>query len=515
MPFIRSSVAAVTLAAAFALAEGGSSRAEALDVLNTLVGDSDRDNFGIAVGSAGDVNGDDLDDLIVGADRDDNTATDAGSARVLSGADGSILHTFDGVAENDRFGSAVAGVGDVNGDAFSDVIVGAPENQSKGTDTGMVRVFSGADGSVLYDLAGDAAEDSFGAAVSGAGDVDGDDVPDFLVGAPQDIGPRGYARLYSGADGSVIRTLTAEFPLDELGAAVANAGDVDNDGVPDQIVGAPGVFSSDQAGAARVFSGADGSVLLELEGTSTVDFFGYAVSGAGDVNGDSFDDVVVGASAHDGNGTFAGAARVFSGQDGSVLYDIDGPALSDFGFSVSGGGDVDGDAVPDFAAGSPNSDDNGFASGKVWVYSGADGSLLDSFNGDGEDDAMGGSVAIVADTNGDGLADVLAGAEQASPPGYARLFGQPAVCADGDADGYGDPASPTCTFPDLDCDDTNGDVHPGATEIRGNGPDDDCDEETPDNQAEVANFLRNVVAGTAPAANVGQAVARARTLANL
>ena len=138
-------------------------------VLYTFDGDSAQDNFGFSVSGAGDVNWDGFDDLIVGAIRDDNNGSNSGSARVFSGVDGSVLYTFDGDSAGDRLGISVSGAGDVNGDGFDDLIVGAEHDDNNGTDSGSARVFSGRDGSVLYTFSGDSPDDRLGRSVSGAG----------------------------------------------------------------------------------------------------------------------------------------------------------------------------------------------------------------------------------------------------------------------------------------------------------------------------------------------------------
>jgi hypothetical protein len=104
-------------------------------------GDSANDQFGISVSGAGDVNGDGFDDLIVGAHLDDNNGGSSGSARVLSGATGAILYTFSGDSAGDQFGFSVSGAGDVDGDGFDDLIVGAFLDDNNGTDSGSARVF--------------------------------------------------------------------------------------------------------------------------------------------------------------------------------------------------------------------------------------------------------------------------------------------------------------------------------------------------------------------------------------
>ena len=145
----------------------------ALSQIYTFDGDSAGDELGRSVSGAGDVNGDGFDDLIVGFR----------GARVFSGADGSIIYTFHGDSAGDQFGYSVSGAGDVNGDGFDDLIVGAQGDDNNGTTSGSARVLSGVDGSILYTFNGDSASDWFGNSVSGAGDVDGDGYADLIVGA--------------------------------------------------------------------------------------------------------------------------------------------------------------------------------------------------------------------------------------------------------------------------------------------------------------------------------------------
>ena len=397
----------------------------------TFFGDAAYDQFGRSVSGAGDVNGDGFADLIVGAFRDDDNGTDSGSAQVLSGIDGSVLHTFLGDAADDFFGRSVSGAGDVNGDGFDDLIVGASGDDDNGSASGSARVFSGVDGSVLHTFLGDGAGDYFGGSVSGAGDVNGDGFDDLIVGAygDDDNGAEsGSARVFSGADGSVLHTFRgAEFD-DLFGRSVSGAGDVNGDGFDDLIVGAEGDDDNGSfSGSARVFSGADGSVLHNFLGDAERDFFGRSVSGAGDVNGDGFADLIVGADGDDDNGDFSGSARVFSGADGSVLHNFLGDAERDFfGRSVSGAGDVNGDGFDDLIVGADGVDYNGSNSGSARVFSGVDGSVLHTFLGDDANDRFGRSVSGAGDVNGDGFDDLIVGAygddDNGSSSGSARVF---------------------------------------------------------------------------------------------
>ena len=209
-------------------------------MLRTFDGDSRGDFLGQSVSGAGDVNGDGLPDLIVGAVGDDNNGIDSGSARIISGAGGGVLYNFNGDVAGDLFGESVSGAGDVNGDGFADLIVGTPLSDSNGPNSGNVRVFSGANGSILYNFDGDSHGHRLGQSVSGAGDVNNDGLDDLIVGSSvgnNDAG-RGSARVFSGVDGSILYIFTGDATTDSFGFSVSGAGDVNGDGVADFIVGA-------------------------------------------------------------------------------------------------------------------------------------------------------------------------------------------------------------------------------------------------------------------------------------
>ena len=341
------------------------------------------------------------------------------------------LFTFEADRPFDSFGSSVSSAGDVNGDGVADLIVGAPfSDNNDGGGSGSARVFSGADGSILYNFFGDSSGDEFGTSVSDAGDVNGDGVADLIVGAPDDDSNAfnaGSVRVFSGVDGSVLHTFDGDSILDRFGTSVSGAGDVNGDGFADLIVGAPGVDSVfTGSGSARVFSGIDGSVLYNLFGDRFLSLaeFGISVSGAGDVNGDGFADLIV------GGGRSNSTPRVFSGVDGSLLYTLSGNnelGLGRLGSSVSSAGDVNGDGFADVIVGNPGDVNNRNNAGIAQVFSGVDGSVLSAFTGAASSDEFGSSVSGAGDLNGDGIADFIVGAAAfefagANSGGYARVF---------------------------------------------------------------------------------------------
>jgi hypothetical protein len=271
------------------------------------------------VAAAGDVNSDGFDDVIVGTLFTEH-------ACVYSGDGGDCLLTLTSPSpEAGSFGRSVSGLGDINGDGCSDVVVGAYREDGGASDAGRAYVFSGSDGSLVHALVSGCPETYgyFGYSVSGAADVNGDGCSDIIVGAHKEDGgapDAGRAYVFSGSEGTLLYTLLSPYPdgWGRLGCSVSGTGDVNGDGVGDLVIGACGEDGGAvHAGRAYIFSGNDGGVLHVLRSSypKSTGYFGGSVSDGGDMNGDGRSEVVVGAPREDGGATYAGRVYVFSGMD--------------------------------------------------------------------------------------------------------------------------------------------------------------------------------------------------------
>ena len=388
-----------------------------------LTGGAVNNYFGKSVSNAGDVNSDGYDDVIVGAYGYNSFTGRAyvyyGGASMNNVAD--VIMT--GAFTNNEFGSSVSGAGDLNGDGYSDVIVGA---YAASVYTGKAYIYFG--GSSMDNIAdvtmtGENSNDNFGYSVSGTGDVNGDGYHDVICGA-YGFNGMGRAYVYFGgvsmnnvADVSMYGGAISDF----FGASVSNAGDVNDDGYPDVIVGAHGYSSA--TGRAYIYYGGsvmDGAADVTMTGESSNNSFGYSVSDAGDINGDGFADVYVGAY---GYGTSKGRAYLYYGgasMNNAVDVFMTGEeTLNYFGYSVSGGGDFNGDGFADMVTGAYGHNSN---TGRAYVYTntmtGVDIPDI-TMTGEAVQNFFGQSVSNAGDVNNDGYDDIIIGA-----PGRNSIFGR-------------------------------------------------------------------------------------------
>jgi hypothetical protein len=395
---------------------GGSSMNNIADA--TMTGEATSNRFGVSVASAGDVNGDGFADVIVGAY---GYSTFTGRAYIYFG--GSNMNniadvTLTGEATGNYFGASVSTAGDVNGDGYADVVIGA---YAYSTTTGRAYVYYGGphmDTAADKTLTGEASGNWFGFSVSTAGDVNGDGYADLLVGADKYTSSTGRVYLYqmslTGAD-IPDEKLTGEAGFTDFGYSVSTAGDVNGDGYPDVIVGA---FSyAGGPGRAYIYFGGpkmDSTADVTLTGETAKSHFGSSVSTAGDVNGDGYADVIVGAPEYMFD---VGRAYIYYGgasMDTTADVVMTGEASGLFGHSVSSAGDVNGDGYADVIVGAGNfSSGSGQNSGRAYLYYG--GASMDTtadviMTGTMGGDALGISVSAAGDVNGDGYADVIVGA---------------------------------------------------------------------------------------------------------
>jgi len=379
-------------------------------LVRELVGDR---GTGFSVAGAGDVDRDGFSDYVVG------TAEGPGRFEVYSGRDGALLWTYSGIRERDLLGYQVSGVGDADGDGYDDIAAMAYGIFSGGQNAGEVYVISGRTGELLWSARGEGREWRWGQAMAPAGDVNNDGFDDLVVGSERaDLnGPSsGAARVYSGRDGRVLAEVRGANQFTGLGSAVAGAGDLNFDGFDDLIVGASGDdIEGSGRGSVVVYSGADGSEMFRFAGKNDFDFMGTSVDGGHDANGDGVPDFVIGSSFTSELANRGGSVQVYSGADGSELWRIDGQyALNSIGDNAAFAGDMNGDGFDDVMVGDPrggyDGDVNSDGVGYVTIYSGADGSELWRIEGRNEGDAFGHAVCAAGDVDGDGKNDIIVGA---------------------------------------------------------------------------------------------------------
>ncbi len=417
--------------------------------------------FASSLSTAGDVNGDGFDDLVVGSSVPGRVYLFDGSTRGLSRVP-SWVH--DGQSTIEKYGHCVASAGDVNNDGFDDVLVGVPRRSIDRTGLGGAELFLGAADGLstrpAWSAEGDVRSGYFGGAVSSAGDVNGDGFDDVLVGQPGDLMARGVhsrAVLYLGsAEGlgqEFAWQVVEETGARRLGASVAAAGDVNADGFDDVLVGVPGYNGGQlREGAARLYLGSASGLAQEpawqVESDETEAAMGYAVSSAGDVNGDGFDDVVVGTADSVVNNE--GMAQVYlgsaSGLSTTPAWQVSGGEPEGrYGYSVGAAGDLNGDGFDDVVIGAPVLSLDSADSGRALVYLGASTGLSVApawtLRGDARYAKLGSTVNTAGDVNGDGLDDLAIAADNHPLTSQERGRGRGYVLrgfVDSDGDGVND-----------------------------------------------------------------------------
>ncbi|MCD6594820.1 FG-GAP repeat protein [bacterium] len=348
------------------------------------------DQFGISMDNAGDFDGDGFDDLLVGA----NVVNDIGAAYIFYGGpsfDSIPDIGFDGENYVDNFGFSCAGIGDLNGDGFDDIIIGALYNDALGDRTGKAYIhFGSSSPDTMPDilLIGLDINDDFSVDLDGRLDFDNDDIPDILIGAVQAGDPfvkTGEAYVFTGDRlllGATIPEFKfhGEFPFNFFGGTVAALGDINGDGFDDVISGAYNyanpLETDTSVGRAYVYFGRAGTSSpfeipdIIITGRTNYDYLAGTVGAPGDVDGDGFSDFAVSADWDSISGDFPGNVLIFCGgfTPDTIPDYICRPLTGDesFGWSIEGLGDITGDGFPDFAVSNGVYDDTG----RVYIYAG-------------------------------------------------------------------------------------------------------------------------------------------------
>ncbi|MEM7202544.1 MAG: hypothetical protein AAF628_19910 [Planctomycetota bacterium] len=389
------------------------------------------DAMGRAVAAIGDTDRDGVVDWAVGAPRDDRGGSDRGTVTLYSGMTGKPLRKLQGVNPGDNFGYAVASAGDVDGDGNADILVGAPHEDNEEPElvlqrAGCVRVLSGRNGDVLRLLRGRASRAAFGWSVANVGDVNRDGHQDYAVGSPffdkLGLADVGAVHLYSGRNGDLIRVLEGEEQGARFGWSISGLDDINRDRCADIAIGAEGAGDGEAVGIVHIYSGRNGRLVRSLECEQPGAYFGSAVAAAGDHNKDRRGDVLVGAwNAANAAQQPVGAVFVFSAKSGKQLRRLEGDGRHDhFGAAVAKLDDLDGDGRPEIAVGAPQ--DPARRAGYVKVFSSATGDVMHTFLGERRGDSFGTSLRQVGEPNADGAVRLLVGAPGAALGGGWKVF---------------------------------------------------------------------------------------------
>jgi len=412
-------------------------------------------NAGTWVAPAGDVNGDGLADLVVGAPYYDNGETDEGVALVFHGRalppSTSAVWSIESDQADSYMGQCVSRAGDVNGDGYSDFAVGTPLHSSGQANEGAVSLYLGGPAgpatSPDWSFEGNSTNARFGHSVATAGDVNGDGYSDLIVGAPffsNGQSEEGRAYLFLGSPSGLSPTPAWTYESNQVGArlgwSVSSAGDVNGDGFSD-VVACAYMFTATQTAEGRCFlflgspTGLSSTPDWTYDGGQEYGFFGISVSLAGDVNGDGYGDVIVGANLYDNTVMTEGAAFLFLGSPtglGSApawtVYGGQGGA--ELGNAVGLAGDVNGDGYSDVYVAAFRASNTQSQEGLVHIHhggpSGPGATPVVTLAGGQVEAHLGISVSNAGDVNGDGYSDLIVGANRHSMAylyeGGASLF---------------------------------------------------------------------------------------------
>ena len=360
--------------------------------LRGLFGATAEERLGSAVGKVGDLDGDGYAEALVSALRP--AGASSGEVRILSMQTGATLQTLASGRTFDGFGETLAGLPDVDGDGLPDVVVGAPRSDAGGTNAGAVHLFSGATGAEILHVDGTQSQGRFGSWVTGMDDLDGDQVSDLACGAQRQ--GDGLVHTLSAAGGAVLGTFAPIHGQSLFGSWIGRAGDRDGDGIDDLAIAAQ------SHPELVVLSPVSGALLVHIAQADERDGLGLQLAPTGDLDGDGRPDLISASRSE--------KVLVLAGDDLHTLFEVPNPTTAwGFGEGLAGGADVDGDGLDDLAAGNPRGRNaTNQTVGLVHLHSGRDGSELLRMEGAGG--RFGAALAFFPDADGDGREDLLSGA---------------------------------------------------------------------------------------------------------
>jgi hypothetical protein len=517
----------------------------------SFLGEAASNIAGQSIDYIGDFDGDGFDDIAIGAPQNNEAGTFAGKVYIVWGTSGPWANdvslaemetSFLGEDANDSAGFSAAGVGDVNGDGFDDIVIGSHGNEEGGTGAGQAYLILGdsqrpstsvslinSDASWL----GQATE-RLGHPITGSGDLDGDGLDDFVLSASYYNQLQGRIRLVLGREtgwqtdiphNEADAYFHGEYTDDRFGCSASIVGDADGDGLDDLLVGA--IYSNgggNERGRAYLLFGrsqgwpADGPIATEadaiFQGEEDFDWAGAYVGAAGDINGDTLADFLVKAGSDDGGENsgqvYLVLGRIRGWEAETALDFADASLIGEAAFDSMGvvhrNGDLDGDGLSDFLAGAMGNDEHGTSTGQIYLVLGSecwdiDWDGYDSCSGDcddnwdvtypnapeqcdGEDNDCDGTVdeGTDEDDDGDGFTECDGDCDDfdalRNPNGVEICNG-----LDDDCDGElmadeVDEDLDGVMECEGDCDDEDDSIFPGAEEVCGDGEDNDCDGET-------------------------------------
>ncbi|WP_420385204.1 FG-GAP-like repeat-containing protein [Roseivirga sp.] len=400
-------------------------------------GNLDNANMGHEVANAGDVNGDGWEDILVSAWKYSNGHTSEGAVFLYYGTSSGISDTpgwsAEGNQHNAFFGYGISTAGDVNNDGYDDIIIGAMGYDDGQSNTGRAYIYHGSasrlSSSASLIINGFQVQSYLGSDVANAGDINGDGYDDIIVGAYQysnGTDKVGAAFLYLGSSTGINIASKDTLVSDQLnswfGKSVSTAGDINNDGYADVLIGAPKYDSNyTDEGKAYLYLGSGNGIIDTASWSKTGNQynaqFAFDVSWAGDNNDDGYDDIIIGAYGYDGvSGSLEGRIFGFLGSTSGLSSNADFEAFSQgninaLGKSVAYAGDYDNDGYDDIVVGAESTNSS---SGAVLIYQGSSQGLdsipIYQYEATQTGAKLGTSVSFAGDVNGDGASDFIVGA---------------------------------------------------------------------------------------------------------